>query len=543
MEDYRFLRFLDKFKNMYTGSGVDYDKMRIILALKLTLDRRRNFVLTQNQDNSQNMGKSSYIMSFAMYAFMGLFTGLIAFLNINEMMKFTMVFSMIMFIILTAFISDFSSVLLDVKDKIIIGTKGISSRTINAAKVTHICYYIFLITVAVSWLSIPAMFIKYGVLTGLIFMLELIISDVLLIVLTALIYYLILKFFDGEKVKDIINIVQIVLAVSMTVGYQLMGQMFNLESVKMAYSSSLWNILLPPMWFAAPLYGVNTGEFNSIIIILTVMAFALPLTAMIIYLKNSADFEDSLYKLTISKNSEKQKRKGLLYNLGRMFCKSPTEKACYDLSNAVMKRERKFKLRTYPSLAFLVFFPLLFIFIYFGRGSQSIFNMSIIGSLNIYWFAFMAQTIIINLQYSENYKASWIYGALYIKNKTDIYKGAYKALFFNMILPLYIIESIIFLVVFGRRAITVLISAFAFMTIVIVFIHNFYKLKLPFSREFDVVEKQGSIAVLILVGIINAAACGINYLVMENLLLSVLYIAVLIGVSLIMWKKCFKQFD
>ena len=41
MEEYKLLKFLDKFKGLYTKVGVDYEKMRIILKIKLTLDRRR----------------------------------------------------------------------------------------------------------------------------------------------------------------------------------------------------------------------------------------------------------------------------------------------------------------------------------------------------------------------------------------------------------------------------------------------------------------------------------------------------------------------
>lgn len=41
-----------------------------------------------------------------------------------------------------------------------------------------------------------------------------------MIVITALIYLFILRFFNGEKVKDIINFVQIALTIVMTIGYQ-----------------------------------------------------------------------------------------------------------------------------------------------------------------------------------------------------------------------------------------------------------------------------------------------------------------------------------
>ena len=53
MKDYRFLRFLDKFKGAYTKFGVDYDKMRLILAVKLTLDSRRTSTIMKNNNKGE----------------------------------------------------------------------------------------------------------------------------------------------------------------------------------------------------------------------------------------------------------------------------------------------------------------------------------------------------------------------------------------------------------------------------------------------------------------------------------------------------------
>lgn len=538
MKNFRFLRFLDKFKNVYKKFGVDYDKMRLILGVKLTLDRRRTYVIASNQD-SKKQGVSSYALSFFVYAVMGLFIGMMTFLSINNMVKFSIIFAMFIFIILTAFISDFSSVLLDVRDKQIIGTKGIDSRTINAAKITHICYYVMLITIAVSWLSIPTMF-QFGVITGLVFIVELIVADFFLIVLTALVYLLILRLFDGEKVKDIINIVRIGFTILMTVGYQFFGGLADLEAVHIAYSGSWWNLLLPPMWFAAPLYSLSTGNINSIVVALIIIAFVVPIAAMIIYIKNTSKFEDSLYKLNIMKNHEKEKSKGLFYALGRKTCRNSTEKASYDLAWCIMKRERKFKLTTYPNLAMLVIFPAMFLFIFGGTLSGSIWNMPIVYSLNVYFFIIMIPTILTNLQFSENHKASWVYKALYIKDKSCIYKGAYKTLLFNMLFPLYILECIIFVIIFGKAALLVLLTAFIFMTATIAYGHVLGKLPLPFSKEAGIMSGQGNIGVFFIEMIIGGLAALINYLVMSNIILTIIYDVVLAAISLFLWKKCIK---
>ena len=363
MKDYRFLRLLDKFKGAYTKLGIDYDKMRLILSVKLTLDCRRTSTIAKNNNGEEEKDKNKFIGALFMYAIMGVFIGIMTLFPFNKMYSFSIAFGIFMFLILTIFISDFSNVLLDVRDKNIIGARGVDDKTINAAKFTHICYYIFLTSLALSWLAIIGMF-RFGLLTGFLFIFELIIADVLMVVITALLYLVILRFFDGEKVKDIINFVQIILTLVMVIGYQFIGRMFNVVDMELVYHSKIWNVLLPPMWFAAPLYAIEGGEVDEIIITLIILAIAVPIVAITLYVKNTSRFEASLYKLKISKNNEKEKRKGLLNRFGRALCKSSEEKASYDLAISIMKREREFKLMAYPTLGFMGVFPLLFLFIF-----------------------------------------------------------------------------------------------------------------------------------------------------------------------------------
>ena len=106
-------------------------------------------------------------------------------------------------------ISDFSSVLLDIRDSNILYPKPIDRKTISAAKLIHIIIYLSLLTVALVGPSLIAGLIKNGILFFLVGLMNVILIDMLIVALTALVYLLILKFFDGEKLKDIINYVQI----------------------------------------------------------------------------------------------------------------------------------------------------------------------------------------------------------------------------------------------------------------------------------------------------------------------------------------------
>lgn len=540
MGEYKLLKFLDKFKGLYTRVGVDYEKMRIILKIKLTLDRRRTSTIMGSSNKKDEESENSFVYALIMYGIIGAFIGIIILSSSNAMFSFSIAFGMFMFFVLTSFISDFSNVLLDVRDKNVIGTKGVNNKTIAAAKVTHICYYIFLISLALSWLSIIGMF-RFGILTGILFLGELIVADILMIVITALIYLFILRFFNGEKVKDIINFVQIALTIVMTIGYQFLGRMFNVFDLNIVYKSRIWNLLLPPMWFAAPLYAVNGGEINKIIIMLITLAFIVPIIAIILYLKNISKFEDSLSKLNSVRNNEKEKSKGVFYRFGRWTCRNNEEKAAYNLSVSVMKREREFKLKAYPNLGFIIIFPILFIFI-FTNNYEGIESIPLSMSLNIYWFILMIPSILMTLQYSNDYKAAWIYESVFIKDTANIYRGAYKALIVNLLLPLYLVESVIFTVIFGIQVLGILIIVFIFLLIFIVAEHIIGKLSLPFTTKAGVVDNGSNLLNILLGMILVGIAATINYFLLSNIIALIVYGIALVIVALFMWRKCIKTY-
>ena len=540
MGEYKLLKFLDKFKGLYTRVGVDYEKMRIILKIKLTLDRRRTSTIMGSSNKKDEESENSFVYALIMYGIIGAFIGIIILSSSNAMFSFSIAFGMFMFFVLTSFISDFSNVLLDVRDKNVIGTKGVNNKTIAAAKVTHICYYIFLISLALSWLSIIGMF-RFGILTGILFLGELIVADILMIVITALIYLFILRFFNGEKVKDIINFVQIALTIVMTIGYQFLGRMFNVFDLNIVYKSRIWNLLLPPMWFAAPLYAVNGGEINKIIIMLITLAFIVPIIAIILYLKNISKFEDSLSKLNSVRNNEKEKSKGVFYRFGRWTCRNNEEKAAYNLSVSVMKREREFKLKAYPNLGFIIIFPILFIFI-FTNNYEGIESIPLSMSLNIYWFILMIPSILMTLQYSNDYKAAWIYESVFIKDTANIYRGAYKALIVNLLLPLYLVESVIFTVIFGIQVLGILIIVFIFLLIFIAAEHIIGKLSLPFTTKAGVVNNGSNLLNILLGMILVGIAATINYFLLSNIIALIVYGIALVIVALFMWRKCIKTY-
>ena len=128
---------------------------------------------------------------------------------------------------------------------------------------------------------------------------EIILIDLFLIVVTGLIYLLILRFFDGEKLKDIINYVQIGLTITLSAGYQLIGRIFNFVDLNnIEFINKWWTYILSPVWFAAPLELIINNNRERYIIVYSLMAFIIPIISIIIYIKLMPAFERNLQKLS-----------------------------------------------------------------------------------------------------------------------------------------------------------------------------------------------------------------------------------------------------
>ncbi|WP_300379808.1 ABC transporter permease [Clostridium sp.] len=541
MKEFKFIKLLDKFKWIYEKFDVDYEKMKLILKLKLTMDERRVPTIMQN-NNGKDKDKNKFFMSLFFYMFMGLFIGILTFLPINKMYVYTMVFAIFMFIILTVFISDFSTVLLDVRDKNLIATRGVNNRTINAAKITHICYYVFLISLSLGWLAIIGSF-KAGILIGILFLLEIFIIDIFMIVITSLLYFIILKFFNGEKVKDIINFVQIMLTIVMSIGYQFISRIFALVDLNVIYKAKIWHLLFPPMWFSAPIYLIEGGSISMITASLTISAFLIPIVAIIIYIKQSSNFELYLSKLNSNDTKEKEKRRSIFFKLGRLFCRSNTEKAYYTLTNSIMKKEREFKLKVYPSLGFTIVFPVLFIFLFTQNNNFSSFSEwqnNIVNSktyLNIYFFALMIPTIMIMLQYSQCYKAAWIFKSTPLTNEGDIYKGCYKAFLFTMLLPIYLFESILFIICFKTNVIIHLIITLLFIIALIPIFYRLNKFSMPFTQQFNVSDRSSNLVNMLLCFGVVGLGILIHSFLGKKIMLLIIYGIILVCLDFILWSK------
>ena len=524
MKDFFILKLLDNFKFIYKKIGVDYKQVRLILQSKLIIDSRKN-----SKDNNES---NSFYKSLIIYTILGLFAAFMLKLNIDGFVRLTIYFTFIMSVIFMAFISEFSSVLLDIKDKNILSTKGIDSKTLNIAKITHILIYIIMLSLAISGFGIMVAF-SFGIKFLILFITSIILIDLLMIVFTSLVYSIIIKLFSGEKLKDMINIMQIGISIVFIITYQILGNTMDLFNSNLIYESKLWNVFIIPMWFASTFKVLLSSNINYINIILSIMSIVVPIICFIIYLKNITKFEENLNKLNDNSYKNKTSSKSLTLRMSKLVCNKKEERAFFNFICSILSKDRELKMRTYPSLALSVFLPyMLVITLYKDIDSN-------IGCLSIYLGLIMIIGFLVIIKYSNNAKAAWIYHIAPIKDSSVIFKGMIKAIVYKVYLPVMILFSIGFIYMFKLIAIKHLIIislSLILSTIIIIKIEG----TLPFSINYTITAMSSNLGRLLLYMVILGIFALIHLTLINSIVFSNIYILILLALINISWNKLLK---
>lgn len=537
MKKDRALKIVDRFRGLYEKLGVDYEMMKLILETKLIMDKRRAPTITMNNKYNEEK-ENKFGMALGLYALMGAFMALVIVFKYNIMLQMTLYFGFFMFVIGSSFITDFAYVLLDVKDKNLLGITGVSSKTINAAKITNILIYMTKISLAYGGAGIIVS-LRYGIVFTVVFILEIILINLFMVLITAFIYYLVLKFFNGEKLKDIINGVQIFLTVGIMVMYQIIGRLFNVLEVESTFTvTKWWQGLIPSLWFAAPLEIVESGKINNTLIMLTILAVLAPLVSILIYFKIAKKFEDYIQKL--NNNTYKGKDKiPFSFRIGNLICRSNTEKSFFNFTVNIIKSERNFKLRTYPNLAMALIFPFIFLantFDKYGNFTEWKTGMAHSNSFfTLYLGIFILAPVILMIKYSDQFKAAWIYKAVPIDDMASIFKGAYKGVFYKMVLPVYILLSLIFLWIFTLRILPQIIAIFLVIVILSLIALKAMDKHLPFSISFKDGGKMDDLGVTILIFILSGILGGMHYFINKISYGVYIFIALELIIIWILW--------
>jgi len=465
------LKFLDFFKPIYYWQKIDYDQLRAIVGIKLTMDNRRDssFKMGQYQEDAS----SSFILTIVFFGILG---GAIAFL-IGIFPSIILAFSFyhlcLMAMITLTLISDFSSVLLDTSDNTILLPRPIASKTFFAARATHIVLYIGQMGLALSIFPIIVTFFKYGFSAGVFTIVSSILNIVFSIALTNGLYLLLMRLTSEERLKSIINYFQIGMTIFIMASSQILPRVLlfgNLE--KMATDLAWWFVFFPPMWFAGATKFFIEFNFDWIYLAATFLSVAVPVVSWWAIGKYLSPYFVSkisdLGTASIKNHPVANKKPWINFSLGNLITQPGLERAAYTFTKFAYERDRKLKLRIYPSMGYS-FIMILVVFLSSKSRTDATWFAYIVNlkDSEIYLFAlyaciFVVVTVPFEINFSDDYKCAWIFQSTPIEKPGYILVGGLKSIMAKFFLPLYTFTSFIILLIWKEKAIVDIV--FGFMT-------------------------------------------------------------------------------
>ena len=526
-----WLKILDLLKPIYKWQGVDFNQLRAIVGIKLEMDNRRAPAFKMNQSEKQHSG--AFLLALFLYTLFGAFISAIIAYVPSIVFSFSIYHSYLMVMVTLTIISDFSAVLLDTSDNTIVLPRPITPKTFYAARTTHILLYIGQISFGLAIVPIVVTFFVYGPIVGVATIFTSILIIVFSVAITNGLYLLIMRFTSEERLKSIINYFQITMAVVMMGGYQILPRMLNSKSLEnVATDLEWWAVFIPPMWMTGVIKLVSDLSVEWIYLTTAFLAIAVPIgswKAINKYL--TPYFTSKLADLGTSSVPQLQERKeaskkSFISSLTEWIAKPGLERAAFSLVNMAFSRDRKLKLRIYPAIGSFVIIAIVLMMQSSKKGDLSL--MEYIQSLQgtekhlivIYTCIYVLITASFEINFTDEFKASWVYLSAPIKKPGEILSGTLKAILVKFFLPIYGIASVIVLLIWREKAVVDLIFGMQSCILLMVIMAIIADKHLPLSMAPTARNQGGSIARgIITMLIIGVVATGHYFLTKFDLLL------------------------
>ncbi|QJD78085.1 ABC-2 family transporter permease [Spirosoma rhododendri] len=531
------LSILDRLQGLFRWLGADYSQLRAIVQVKLMMDNRRNYTTLGRygqQKKDSDPPNNTFLKVLGFYALFGTLLSLQLAFKDRESLFFPLIlqFAYVMILCAMTLISDFSSIILDSSDNQIILPRPVSSRTLWLARITHISVYLFAIALATGIGSILVLGYRFGPVAGLLFLFLSLLSAMLMVFLTNLLYLGLMRFISEDKLREIINYVQIVMAIAFYGGYQLIPRLINRSDLSDALDRQWWHYLVPPMWMAGAVDSVLQRTFDTDHLLLIALAILMPVGGIWVMSQfMTGSFTEKLSSLDQDSKSAQPiaatvaQPTRLLDQLAGWFTGSLLERAAFAFAWRIMGRDRKFKLKTYPQLGFG------FVYIVFMSVRGGGFNNSEFSTLfSLYFAGLYGMVAQYQLSASDSFKASWLYGAAPIRQPGDILTGALKAIIVKLVTPFYLLVAAYLLGKNGFDKVDDIMLGYANTIVMLLASALLSDRRMPFSVPVDAVNQSNTgrslltLVVLTLVGGLHFILTLIPYGVWGGIVLALLVV-------------------
>ena len=503
----RFLVSLFKpFRWFIEKMGADYNQFIRILELKLTMDNRRMKGIgnhakkeTENALMKQSFSQIMFGIFFAMF--------LIMIKSPFTFYYFAHTFLMAMMAMMI--ISEFTSILFDTSENVIIQPLPIKGNTISLARNAHVLLYLTLMAFNLSVISIIVAIVKFGVVSALAFTFTILMNVLFTLFLANMLYLVLMRLASGEKLKNLLMYFQIFIAIAFMLFYQFGVNMVDKTHISNMILPVYWyTYLVPPAFFSGLVESFTSFVFDRQHLIFIAEALTIPVLAIYstgryltpVFNRKLMDLEQGD---RVSKIKTETARKSLWYRIMlKTFVHHREEIAPFKLVWTMTGRERMFMQTFLPSLGYI----LIMIVVQFFRQSFDLNKIvhSDLYLLILYAFVFIATTLPSSLLNGNNQQATWIFKTVPLLSPASYFKGFIKAAFARFFIPFYLVLSVVICVVWGYKVIPdVLVALMAIYLITNLYYYS-QNPAFPFSR--NKIATQGGGAFLKIMGLMAIAA-------------------------------------
>lgn len=509
------IRIIHLFKGLFTRMGVDHQQLESILRVKLTMDNRRGFAGSMKKKDSSNQ----LLLQSIVYIVIGLLMSSLINSVEHTFTAYTLIFSMIMAMIAMLMISEFSVVLIDTRDNAILLPRPVNSRTMTLAKLLHIAIYLLHLSLSLSIASLVFTAIKYGYAAGLLFLLMVFLATLFTLFLTNLFYLGLMRFVNGEKLKDIMVYFQIGMAIIFMGAYQLLPYLLEMNDLYNSQISVEWyTYLIPPSWFAGAITALTSSVYNWENILFILSALFVPLISLWVIIRYlSPKFNQRLSQMdavaskTVKIKTQGKTRFSYSEKLAKLLTQSSIERTSFKMIWKMSGRERKFKQTAFPAFGYVFVFIAITVVKDFGNEDKV---AALLASkrylIFLYFMMFAAFAVCMNVIYSDEPKSSWFFNSMPISKPGEILSGTIKAMLVKYVWPLYGTISAVIVYFWSVSALPDIIYAFASITLITSFVTVMQSKALPFSKE-RLSQDSGNNFVKGLLIMLSAAVIGLTH--------------------------------
>jgi ABC-2 type transport system permease protein len=518
-----FLKFIVFLNPVLQRMGVDTDQLHVILDVKLKMDNRRPSGLFAGSSNSKQMSDGSRQWLTTIFTvIIGVFIGMILFASKGPYVAQSLYFIVFMVMLSLTLISDFTNVLIDVKDQYILLPRPVNDSTVAVSRILHITIYVLRVALLQGLAGLIMIGFIDGVLAVPVFFLQILEATFLSILLVNIVYLVLIKIVSPQQFKDVISYFQIGFSVMIFATYYLLPKLINLTDLgNISLVSHWWAYLLPPVWISALNELVmHAGRSDALTALLAFVGLVFPLAGLWFVAKVLAPgFNRSISVLSTSEgnndsavNKANASKFNIVDRLSNFLIKDPVENAGFRITAKLAFRTREFKMKVYPALAYVPIY-----FLYFALSGKAKGDLSKWESLQagnnyvflIYLCTFVLAAVLTNITMSDKFKSSWVYYALPINEPGKVLSGMYKSILAFYFLPYCLFISIVTVVIWGPGAINDLILATSICMVYGLIMAIFMVKALPFSKPIQVKQGAGkvviSLVVLAVIGIVGYA--------------------------------------